>query len=508
MRKKHRRKSHRYRPSAGRIIARILLWLFLLPVILVLLAAGGAFAYLNLFDFPYDAGDDVSTLIAEPPMPTKERLLSFNAEQETFTMAFDKSDIWWVIKEAELDNHVLWMARDALEKFDFQLDQYGFELRDSRLYLSARLVFHQFLRVPVRAELTVEVTKEGQLALRVRDVMVGNRLHVPLNRLGISDAETVKPLYTLDLMVHPRMEHLLGAQLAADQLILTFQVQGSDLFQQVQASEPEAKLTAQLLTEPVAQIVYENLYNNESLAYAAMLQSIEHEPKKLISFKVEELALAGREEQNAYFSGRYTPFRERFMPELNAEAAYAKREEFEQTAGKRADALLALAKALHNSYKNGLLSVGNASLLVKKKPMSLSSLPGLDWTAYDGWLDEMKARVVYLDTYNLYAYDDEKADTDGMPKLLNMPLDSKMNLSGFKKGLPCPVGLIVALPSGEHELLMVKTGDVPIRLPITSEAYIGLMDAENTPHWLPEELAARAAAEEMAGDEEAEEIQA
>lgn len=493
--------SYRRRKSAVQILFLTLLWLILIPVILALLLAGGVYAYLTFGGFDYDDAGDVDNLLKQEQAAVKDRMVRYDPEAETFTMAFNKQDLWWVIKEAEVENHLLWMVRDELEKLDFQLDAYGFTVEQSEILLSARLVFHQFVPVPVRLTLTPEVNADGLLAFRLHKVEIGQNFLLPLDRLGIENENTADPIYALDIPIHPRMEKLTAAGVDSGRLLLTFSLKGDDLFAEIIASESEAKKTGQLLTNYAARVVFEGKYTKDAPVYAEAIAKMATNPLLMVDYKLDELALASRDAQNAYFEQADAAFQQRFLPGLSADAAYERRNEMERKADDRALALQTLIKTLQENYKKGRLSIGNDRLYFYKAPLELLNMPDLNSADYTGWLSEEQVRVVYLDHYARQAPEQDQPDTEGLDKLFNMPREAGLNMRAMKQGLPCPLGIIVELPDMEHELLYIKTGSIVTRVSISAGQYAELMASANTPHWLPE--GTELTEEEAAADDKA-----
>jgi hypothetical protein len=440
-----------YSRRTDSVVGKILLWVFLTPVLLALLVAVALFCTLAFSRFP--CGDVEAALMAAPMSP--EERYTFYPDRKTVEIKINREDVLFLAQQPEMPFCIDFIRSEA-SKYQLAVNRYDVNLVRGGVELVMEATAFGVLPLPIKIEAAAGVDN-GDLVLNISRIWLTKRVSMtPKQLMALLEQPYSETDFNFRMdgkRIHPRLSSLTGAVFDQDLITLTCAL-GADEFYEAShgAEEFHAMLPYIDLTPPMQMVLAAAKKGDAGYlgdAFNGALAQFAQDPAQYARFRVQVLAAAGQEAQQAYFAAVTPVVRNRFLPGVTPEAVAKEEEATWGLYQKRRALWESLSKTVYTCYLNGELVNGKEQFYGEdgKTPFTLSGLRELNWAEdYAPWLDETAAFVVFMDGAP------EEASKN-IPPLEEMPHTEDGALYGLKNSRPYPVALVLTMKTGEHRLL-------------------------------------------------------
>jgi hypothetical protein len=379
--------------------------LVILVLILVIITATAA-----LFIYSRTAkttNDDIAAIISTKTMPAAERY-SFDASSLKMEISIDKSDLWWLIKEADKEDIMGQIAND-LESNGFTLQSYGLDITGEGVLISVELTYGDFLRLPLKL-LTDTSLNNGTLTISPSSVYLGKiRLPLekfPLNRLasgfGMNPGFSFDDYkYDIAMSDWDLMSMLTNIYFKDNHMIMVYNLDDSLFSHSVSAFGDNLSWYADECTDCI-EVLRE--YRKEGAIgerFTRLVESFSSNPDNLSGFIAQTLAVSTKPVSKAYLD-KNELWLVRFMPEINDKCVSDLNASLYNLCSERSSLFHSLLDTLQASYNSRKFGIDERGFTYNNKPFDLKSYLGDGWDQYSGWLDASSFRPVLIGTINAY----------------------------------------------------------------------------------------------------------
>lgn len=448
-----------------------ILLILLSPVILAALYLVVILIYAAVAKLPYDNPD---TLILETPMSASERF-EIDAENRTLTVAADKADVWWVLRNTDAGT-LLSGAEDALSRYGVKLLGAGLTFEPDEITVHLKIGYGGTLKIPLKAKIR-PVLDQTSLTVTVTEVYLGPALKLPLDYIlqqAALDAETLT--LRIDRSEYPELDGVTAFSVAQDRLLLTSTLD-AELFKEAAEdyrTAREVHYCYETGAIPAADAVID-AYDGGDPAYlgetfARVLAACEENPETLGLFRRDVLALAHETATSHYFSDVKGQLMERFLPAASEAEVAARSEEFDAALLRYKTVLKALLDSAQSLYNGGKLALSRSRFVMKDSPETDLSLAILTEDMDGAWrevLDEAAFRVVFVEG---------QVGTFGVPLMRDVPKNGNGEINTMRPNRSYPVALLLRMRDGTPMLAYADSLNAFVLTEIPEERAAAMFD--------------------------------
>lgn len=468
----------KYNPRTDSIVGKIVLWVFLTPVLLGLLAAIVLFCILQFSGFPMG---DVEEALARPPLSMGERY-AFHAEEKTVDIRLDRADLLFLSQQPDMPFSIDFIRGEA-NKYGLAIHAYDAEPTDGGVNILLDAAAFGIVPLPVKVETAVYGDKTD-FVLNIEKIWLTSRVSMtPRQLMALLEQPFVETDFNFRISgedIHPRLANMTAAQFTKDAVVITCALTAGEFREALSSGDAFQEMLPYLDMTPAMQMVLacrqkgdENYLGD---AFHGALMKMEADPAYYITFRSDVLGCATDAEREAYFASVKPVLRNWFLPGLTEKSISEAEQNTRGLYQKRLALFNGLSQALHNAYLSGELVNGGTAFYQKdgETPFAMSALTNLNWAEdYAPWLNEQDCIPVFVKN----APDAATAD---VPNVEDMPLVGDKALNGLRNNAPYPPGLVLKTKTNQYLLLFFNGSGQEVH-PLTDGAYAAYHTGKRIP---------------------------
>ena len=365
--------------------------IILLSVVFILIIL--PYGYLAFSGSGYDRSD---ILLGDSVMSSAERY-SFNPQDETVDIRLVKDDIYAVVKNTEGSDAVT-VANEELSDYGLVLKRLGISFSEDGVTADAKLIFRNFLPIPVHAEAAIE-RSGSEITLTLTKLSVGGLIKISPDIVNsFIDSEDL----TFDLAeLHPLFKTVEGFASDENGLLITIPYPVEWLMAGIDFFPSDFTMITDFVDLDELDTIMPAVYSyteGDSSGIISLLDSFSDNPEGFVKLKAELIGLGQSYAASIFFNLDGSEYNPVLLPEITKEYVSESYDSlmagYQSLYDERTCVLSDAFQFVLEGYADGSIVSGGRSMVFKdgKSAVDFDSIPALEGA--EAWLDRESFRVI------------------------------------------------------------------------------------------------------------------